>query len=44
MYNLFGRSGGVAVFEPMVRDVLAPYLVSLNKFPNKDYSKMTRRE
>jgi arylsulfatase len=42
LYNLFGRSGGVAVFEPMVRDVLAPYLASLRKFPNRDYSSMTR--
>ena len=44
MLNLFGRSGGVAVFEPMVRDVMAPYLISLGKFPNKDYSKMTRKD
>ena len=40
MYNLFGRSGGVAVFEPMVRDVLVPYLTSLREFPNQDYSNM----
>jgi len=26
----------------MVRDVMAPYLISLRKFPNKDYSKMKR--
>jgi len=44
MFNLFGRSGGVALFEPMVGDVLAPYLISLIKFPNMDYSKMTRKE
>lgn len=42
MYNLFGRSGGVALFEPMVRDVLAPYYISIRKFPNKDYSNMKR--
>jgi len=42
MFNLFGRSGGVAVFEPMMRDVVAPYMISLRKFPNKDYSKMKR--
>ncbi|GAG48483.1 unnamed protein product, partial [marine sediment metagenome] len=42
LFNLFGRSGGVAIFEPMVRDVMAPYLISLRKFPNGDYSKMTR--
>ncbi|MBW2252072.1 MAG: arylsulfatase [Deltaproteobacteria bacterium] len=44
MYDLFGRSGGVAPFEAMARDVLAPYLMSLKKFPNLDYSKMTRKE
>jgi len=44
MYDLFGRSGGVAPFEAMARDVLAPYLMSLRKFPNMDYSKMTRKE
>lgn len=44
MFNLFGRSGGVALFEPMVSDVLAPYLMSLRQFPNRDYSKMTRSE
>jgi len=44
MFNLFGRSGGVALFEPMARDVLAPYLASLRQFPNQDYSKMTRKE
>jgi len=42
MFNLFGRSGGLALFEPMVADVIAPYLVSLRRFPNLDYSKMTR--
>ena len=42
IYNLFGRSGGIALFEPMVRDVVAPYLVSLRSFPNRDYSNMTR--
>ena len=42
LFNLFGRSGGVALFEPMVRDVMAPYMISLKKFPNKDYSNMTR--
>jgi len=41
-YNLFGRSGGVAPFEPMMRDVMVPYMTSLRKFPNKDYSKMKR--
>ena len=44
MFNLFGRSGGVAIFEPMVRDVMVPYMASLRRFPNKDYSKMTRSE
>ncbi len=44
MFNLFGRSGGVALFEPMVRDVLAPYLASLRKYPNRDFSNMTRSE
>jgi arylsulfatase len=44
LYNLFGRSGGVALFEPMVRDVMVPYMISIRKFPNKDYSKMTRKE
>ena len=42
MFDLFGRSGGIAPFEAMARDVLAPYLISLKKFPHKDYSKMTR--
>jgi arylsulfatase len=42
MYNLFGRSGGVALFEPMVRDVMQPYFVSVKKFPHKDYPNMTR--
>lgn len=42
MFNLFGRSGGVALFEPMVRDVVVPYTMSLSKFPNRDYSNMTR--
>lgn len=42
LFNLFGRSGGVASFEPMVRDVMAPYPSSLRQFPNNDYSKMTR--
>jgi arylsulfatase A-like enzyme len=42
LFNLFGRSGGVALFEPMVRDVIAPYLMSLRKFPNRDYSNVTR--
>jgi len=44
MFNLFGRSGGVAVFEPMMRDVMAPYMASISKFPNRDYSRMTRSE
>ena len=44
MFNLFGRSGGVAVFETMMRDVLAPYMISIKKYPNKDYSKMMRSE
>ena len=42
LFNLFGRSGGVAVFEPMMKYVMAPYQISLRKFPNRDYSKMTR--
>ncbi len=42
MYNLFGRSGGVAPFEPMVRDVMAPYMMSVAKFPHMDYANMTR--
>jgi arylsulfatase len=42
LFNLFGRSGGIAVFEPMVRDVMVPYLRSVREFPNRDYSKMTR--
>ncbi len=41
-YNLYGPSGGVAVFEPMVKDVMVPYMISLREFPNKDYSKVTR--
>ena len=41
MYNLFGRSGGVALFEPMMRDI-APVMASFHKFPNKDYSKVKR--
>ena len=44
IFNLFGRSGGVALFEPMVRDVLAPYLASLREYPNRDFSNMTRSE
>jgi len=43
-YNLFGRSGGVAPFEPMMRDVMVPYITSLRKFPNMDYSNMTREK
>jgi len=43
MFNLFGRSGGVALFEPMMRDI-APILGSFQKFPNKDYSMMERSE
>jgi len=42
MFNLFGRSGGVALFEPMVRDVMFPYYVSIKKHPNLDYSNMKR--
>jgi len=42
LFNLFGRSGGVALFEPMIRDVMVPYYVSIKQHPNKDYSKMTR--
>ncbi|UCE36221.1 MAG: arylsulfatase [Thermoplasmata archaeon] len=42
IFNLFGRSGGVAVFEPMMRDVMMPYMISIRKFPNRDYSKMKR--
>jgi len=42
MYNLFGRSGGVALFEPMVRDVMVPYYTSIKQYPNKDYSMMKR--
>lgn len=41
MYNIFGRSGGTPVFEPMMKTV-APYLASFRKFPNNDYSKMKR--
>jgi len=41
-YNLFGLSGGVAPFEPMMHDVMVPYMKSISKFPNKDYSKITR--
>ena len=41
-YNLFGRSGGVAPFESLMRDVMIPYFGSLKKFPNKDYSNMKR--
>ena len=42
LYNLFGRSGGIALFEPMVKDVMVPYLVSLQKYPNRDYSNFIR--
>ncbi len=42
MYDLFGRSGGIAPFEAMARDVLTPYIVSVKKYPHKDYSNMTR--
>ena len=42
LFNLFGRSGGIAPFEAMVRDVVAPYMISLRKFPNKDYSNTKR--
>ncbi|RLD24085.1 MAG: hypothetical protein DRI70_08605, partial [Bacteroidetes bacterium] len=41
-YNLFGLSGGVAPFEPMMRDVMVPYFMSIKEYPNKDYSKMKR--
>ena len=41
-YNLFGLSGGIAPFEPMVRDVMVPYFMSIRKYPNKDYSYTTR--
>jgi arylsulfatase len=44
LYNLFGRSGGVAPMEAMVRDVMVPYFASIQKFPNLDYSSMTRSE
>jgi hypothetical protein len=44
MFNLFGRNGGIAPFEAMARDVMVPYLMSLKECPNKDYSKMTRKE
>jgi len=37
-------SGGVALVEPVVRDVMVPYMMSLQKFPNRDYSGMTRSE
>ena len=42
--NLFGRSGGVAPFEPMIRDVMAPFMKSVAKFPHKDYANMKRSE
>jgi len=42
MYDLFGRSGGVAPFQAMARDVLAPYMTSVKKYPHNDYSKITR--
>jgi hypothetical protein len=42
IYNLFARSGGVAPFEPMIRDVMAPYFASIQKFPNSDYTNLTR--
>jgi len=41
-YNLFGLSGGVASFESMMRDVMVPYMMSVRKFPHKDYANMTR--
>ena len=44
IYNLFARSGGVAPFEPMIRDVMVPYFKSISQYPHKDYSKMTREK
>lgn len=41
MHNILDRSGGTPVFEPMMKSV-APYLASFQKWPNKNYSKMTR--
>lgn len=41
LYDLIGRSGGTPMFVPMTQ-VAAPYLASFQKFPNKDYSMMTR--
>ena len=42
LFNLYGQSGAIAVFEPMVRDVLAPYVKSVEQFPHQDYANMTR--
>ena len=42
MFNLFGRSGGIAIFEPMIWDVVALYMISLRKYPNMDYSNTVR--
>lgn len=42
MYDLFGRSGGIAPFEAMARDVIAPYLISVRKFSHKNYANMKR--
>ena len=41
MYNIFGRSGGSPIFQPMTA-VAGPYLQSLDEYPNNDFSKMER--
>jgi len=41
--DIFGRSGGTPLFEPMMK-VAAPYVTSFRQYPNKDYSKFKRGE
>jgi arylsulfatase len=41
LYDLMGRSGGTPMFMQFQK-VAAPYLASFQKFPNRDYSKITR--
>ena len=41
LYNIFGRSGGTPLFEQFGKTI-APYMMSMQKYPNKDYSMMKR--
>ncbi len=41
LIDIFGSSGGTPLFQPMVA-LAAEYVASFKKYPNKDYSELTR--